>query len=70
MIVYENECVGCAVESYPCMGSSCPRRKVPHFICDRCRDDVEEGDLRDVNGEHLCIECIKKEFPPVEANYE
>ena len=42
MITYEDECCGCAVPGYPCMGSACPNRNVPHMYCDNCGDDVEK----------------------------
>ena len=64
MIKYENECCGCATESYPCMGSACRNRNVPHFYCDKCGEDVEE--LYKVDGEELCEECLKDNFEKVE----
>ena len=63
MIKYENECCGCATESYPCMGSACPNRKVPHLLCDRCGDDVEE--LYNCYGEELCEDCLKDNFEKI-----
>ena len=64
MIKYENECCGCATESYPCMGSACPNRKVPHFYCDKCGEDVEE--LYKIDGEELCEDCLLDNFEKVE----
>ena len=64
VIKYENECCGCATESYPCLGSACPNRHVPHFYCDKCGEDVEE--LYKVDGEELCEECLKDNFEKVE----
>lgn len=63
MIKYENECCGCATESYPCLGSSCPNRNVPHLYCDRCGDDCEE--LYDLDGEELCKECLLNSFKKI-----
>ena len=63
MIKYENECCGCATESYPCLGSSCKFRHVPHFYCDVCGDDVEE--LYNYGGEQLCIDCLLDNFEKV-----
>ena len=63
MIKYENECCGCATESYPCLGDSCPNRKVPHLLCDRCGEDVEE--LYKVDAEELCEECLKDNFEKI-----
>ena len=64
MIKYEDECCGCATESYPCLGSACSNRNVPHFYCDKCGEDVEE--LYKVDGEELCEECLKDNFEKVE----
>lgn len=63
MIKYEDECCGCATESYPCLGNSCPNRKVQHLLCDRCGEDVEE--LYKVDGEELCEECLKDNFEKI-----
>lgn len=40
MVKYEDECYGCATESYPCLGSACPNRHVKHLYCDECYDEV------------------------------
>ena len=63
MIKYENECCGCATESYPCMGSSCPNRDVPYLCCDRCGDECEE--LYRLGDEEVCCECLKDNFEKV-----
>lgn len=63
MIKYEDECCGCAVPAYPCMGTACPNRKVPHFYCDKCGEDVEE--LFKWNGEQWCLDCIRKDLEMV-----
>lgn len=65
MISYENECVGCATESYPCLGAACSNRNVPHFYCDECG---EESTLYEYDGEELCIDCIEKRLPVVEGS--
>lgn len=65
MIYYTNDCCGCATESYPCLGSGCSRRHVAHFQCDDCHDEFEEGELYDVDGEHLCQRCLEDRFPRV-----
>lgn len=64
MIAYENECCGCATESYTCLGSSCPNRNVNHLYCDKCKDDVEK--LYEFEGEELCLYCIEKRLEVVE----
>ena len=56
MVKYENECVDCGL---PCLGSSCPYRRVPHIYCDRCGEEIYEGDITEEY--HLCDECREKE---------
>ena len=60
MITYENECCGCAVPGYPCMGDICPNINVKHLYCDKCKADCEE--LYDYDGEELCEECLLDSF--------
>jgi len=62
MVKYENECCDCAVPAYPCLGSSCPNRHVPHYYCDECKD---ETNLYEFDGKELCIDCIEKKLEPV-----
>ena len=64
MIVYENECVGCATPNYPCIGERCYRRRVKRLYCDSCG---EEDTLYDWDGEQLCIECIKERLTEIEG---
>lgn len=64
MIAYEDECCGCATESYPCLGSACQNRNVKHLYCDKCKDDVEK--LYRFDGKELCIDCIEKRLEVVE----
>ena len=56
MIQYEDECVGCPPE-IGCLGSGCPKKNVPHFFCDDCKDEIDPDDLYDVDGDMLCREC-------------
>ena len=63
MIKYEDECCGCATENYPCLGSSCKNRNVPHLYCDKCKKEVEE--LYKDDGEEICEECLLKKFEKV-----
>ena len=65
MLVYENECRGCAVPSYPCRGESCAYRNVPHFYCDRCG---KEKKLYVFEDEEFCIDCIEKMLDVVEGS--
>ena len=60
MIIYENQCCDCAAPGYPCLGSSCPNRRVPVHYCDRCDGELEE--IYDVDGEELCEDCLKDMF--------
>lgn len=62
-IRYEDECCGCAVPAYPCMGDACPNRNVPHLYCDKCKEDVEE--LYSTEDGDLCAECVLGMFEKV-----
>jgi hypothetical protein len=64
MIVLENECVGCPPEM-GCIGSSCKYKNVPHYYCDKCKD---ETDIYHFDDRELCIYCIEKEL--VKVTYE
>jgi hypothetical protein len=57
MVKYENECCSCAVPAYPCLGSDCPNRNVPHYYCDECGDETQ---LYEWGGQELCIDCLEK----------
>lgn len=61
---YENECCNCAVPGYPCRGSSCPNRHVPHYYCDKCGEEYET--LYHYDGKELCIGCIEERLEKVE----
>lgn len=60
-----NECCNCATPGYPCLGSSCPRRRVERFYCDKCGF---EATLREYEGKELCVECLLEEIPVVEGS--
>ena len=64
---YEDECCDCAVPGYPCLGSSCPNRHVPHYFCDACEDEFEPEELYydDVTDEELCSHCFLKRYKTV-----
>lgn len=64
MITYEDECCGCAVLAYPCMGSACPNINAKHLYCDKCDEEAEK--LYKYNGEEICEECLLKEFEVIE----
>lgn len=62
----ENECCDCAVPAYPCLGSDCPNRNVPHYFCDDCKDEFEPEALYvDEDDNELCTTCILKRFKTV-----
>jgi hypothetical protein len=61
MIVIENHCVDCPKEM-GCLGDSCPYMNVPHYYCDKCK---EEEKLYHYDGEQLCINCIEKRLEEV-----
>lgn len=64
MIKVTNECCDCAVPAYPCLGEDCPNRHVKHYICDECKDEVDE--LYKVDGLQLCEECLLDRFERVD----
>lgn len=57
----EDQCMGCAVPGYPCLGASCPNRNVEVYYCDRCGAEIGD-DLFEVDGEDLCEDCLKEMF--------
>lgn len=67
MRAFENQCTDCATPSYPCQGEHCPRRRVPVFYCDECR---EQATLYEYNGKELCADCLLKNFEIVEGSDE
>lgn len=66
MVTMEDECCGCAVPAYPCMGSACPNRNVPHLYCDKCEEEVE--DLYKTEDGELCAKCVLEMFEKVEVD--
>lgn len=62
----ENECCGCSVPAYPCMGDSCPNRHVLHYFCDKCKQEFEpEALFVNEDDEELCIECFLLNYETV-----
>ena len=57
MVRTESGCVDCGL---PCLHSACPNYLVLVYECDRCHDEVDE--LYEVDGEDLCLDCLRKEF--------
>lgn len=62
MVKYENDCCGCATESYPCLGDGCPNRHVPYYYCDKCGEEIPDDEIYEVDGEDLCEYCLKEMF--------
>lgn len=67
MRTVEDECCSCATERYPCLGGSCPNRRVKRFFCDRCKEEFEPEELYQYYGEEVCAECILKDFERIEV---
>ena len=62
MIKIENDCVGC-----PTYCINCGNKEVPHFYCDECEEEVNEGELFLFDNKQLCEECLKNQFHRVTA---
>lgn len=62
-LVYENECCDCAVPAYPCLGSACSNRHVPHLYCDKCKEEVEA--LYETENGQLCAKCVMEGYEKV-----
>lgn len=56
-----NMCCDCAVPGYPCLGPSCPNRKVEVYYCDECGEEITD-DIYEADGMELCEDCLKKLF--------
>lgn len=70
MEVVRNECVDCG---QVCLGISCPNRKVTHFVCDNCGEDIPDGELYEVNEifleKHFCKDCVSKNLDAFQEYY-
>ena len=70
MIKEENDCCGCATESYPCLGDTCSFRHAKHYYCDKCKNEFSSDELYVSNDDgyekQLCAECLLLKFPTVE----
>lgn len=58
----ENRCIGCATESYPCRGSSCPYRHTEVTYCDHCGEEIYYEDVCEVDGNHYHPVCHEELF--------
>ena len=57
----ENRCCDCAVPAYPCLGKSCPNRRVEVHYCDMCDAELDKP-CKDEDGRELCEECRDELF--------
>lgn len=56
---YRDECLGCAVPSYPCRGASCPQRHIRVWICDMCGEEMyDDDDVYEYDGNDVCRDCL------------
>lgn len=53
----ENHCVGCAGIGLRCLGWGCSNRDVEVCYCDRCGEEVDADDIREIDGEEICYDC-------------
>ena len=59
-----NQCCGCSVPAYPCMGDSCPNRHVVLFKCDNCgADDLTANDVFLYEDGEFCSVCAEEMYP-------
>jgi ribosomal protein S27AE len=61
----ENDCCGCAVPAYPCIGNSCPLRNARHYYCDKCGNETI---LYHWDDRQLCAECVIEQLDVVEGS--
>ena len=66
MIGYRDNCVGCFSVGLSCLGDSCPNKHVPYIECDKCGEEVDE--VYDIDGEHVCNECLMSIYPVIRVN--
>lgn len=62
MKIIQNDCVDCGL---PCLYSGCPYYQAPHWFCDCCEQEFLPEELRELDGEQMCRECIMKVLPKV-----
>lgn len=68
MVKVENDCCGCAVPGYPCLGESCELRHIEHYYCDMCGEETDI--LYDFDDELLCRECAYEAFDTILKAHE
>ena len=52
----EDRCVGCTSIGLPCIGSSCPNRRVEILVCDECGEDC--ATLYKYDNFEYCESCL------------
>ena len=68
-VEYENECVSCGVK--PCLGNRCQNMNVPHYFCDKCKNEFESVELYVTeDDEELCEECLLLRYETVAQREE
>lgn len=65
MIKYENDCFGCANETYPCIGDLCKQKQVPHYYCDNCKEEFGSDELYIYDDSEICLDCLLENFTTV-----
>lgn len=60
IVCYENDCVDCGL---PCF-DSCPYKRVPHYYCDGCGDEVFYLYIYD-DGSELCADCLLNNYDTI-----
>lgn len=65
MIRVTDDCVNCNASLYPCLGGYCSLKDVPHYYCDKCGNEVDEGELYYYDNEEVCIDCIIEDLEVV-----
>lgn len=62
MIEYRDECCDC---SLPCLGSACPNKHAPFWLCDSCGKETDPRELYKANGGEYCSKCVLSELDTV-----
>ena len=55
----ENDCVSCPA-GVPCLGKSCPIRRVERIYCDNCGDEIDPDYATEIDGYDYCYDCAEE----------
>lgn len=55
----EDGCVSCPT-GVPCLGKSCPMRRVEHIYCDNCGDEIDPDCVTEIDGCDYCYDCAEE----------